>query len=529
MVYVTKLYITVVAGANGRFSLWDDYVKIDGRTCSVTTNFDFLREHPISASLNAADLQALDRIAQEFEFDEGSVIAYQRDRGDSMVIVKSGRLYAEEVDREGVVRDTTAYTENSFFGADWLFETGSHPATVKATDAGSLLMINGEEFRQFLVDRPQALNQLRPLLDEEGEWFGGLPTSAWALANKMPLREGRGKIGHVRLLPDEIVVYYTRRSIIYLFQKLFWPGLTLIILSIVMAIVWSSDSPIAVKGLITVFTGIIMALAAFFTIFWILDWRNDYFVITNMHITHREFDLRSFTTLVSKVPISRVQTVSMEKPTLIDNLLGLGAVRITTASNVGTIGFSGIHNPSAVREAIERVQRQVEVADLAQTQSILRESVERRFEMEPEFRSVEFEDEAPGEEVYHTEQRRSVWQFISNPFSGRTIDGKVITYHRNIFVLLRYWRGPFLFFLFLVGATFVTTRLLGEGSLITWLIFPLFFVNLFWFWWMFEDWHNDIFQLTDQVVIDLDRSPLRTSVSRKQAPLGNIQNVRVNR
>jgi hypothetical protein len=57
----------------------------------------------------------------------------------------------------------------------------------------------------------------------------------------------------------------------------------------------------------------------------------------------------------------------------------------------------------------------------------------------------------------------------------------------------------------------------------------LILFDLLWLLWRYEDWRNDIFQLTDRDVIDIDRRPFGFGESRKQAPLRNIQNVRAER
>jgi len=61
---------------------------------------------------------------------------------------------------------------------------------------------------------------------------------------------------------------------------------------------------------------------------------------------------------------------------------------------------------------------------------------------------------------------------------------------------------------------------------------PLFLVSLilwvaafFWLWWGVEDWRNDVYILTDRVVIDIVKKPLFFSEDRKQAPLDMVQNV----
>ncbi len=47
--------------------------------------------------------------------------------------------------------------------------------------------------------------------------------------------------------------------------------------------------------------------------------------------------------------------------------------------------------------------------------------------------------------------------------------------------------------------------------------------------WRYENWRNDLFQVTDRDVIDIDRKPFGFGESRKQAPLDNIQNVTAER
>ena len=43
--------------------------------------------------------------------------------------------------------------------------------------------------------------------------------------------------------------------------------------------------------------------------------------------------------------------------------------------------------------------------------------------------------------------------------------------------------------------------------------------------WQFLDWDNDLYQLSDRYVVDIDRLPFGFAENRKQAELGNVQNV----
>jgi uncharacterized membrane protein YdbT with pleckstrin-like domain len=88
-------------------------------------------------------------------------------------------------------------------------------------------------------------------------------------------------------------------------------------------------------------------LFIFFVIllFQILDWSNDYFVVTNKRVVHREFDLRTFRVDIKTARIDQVQSVEVLKPTFLANMLNFGTVRITTASAFGKIFFDNIDVP----------------------------------------------------------------------------------------------------------------------------------------------------------------------------------------
>ena len=58
-------------------------------------------------------------------------------------------------------------------------------------------------------------------------------------------------------------------------------------------------------------------------------------------------------------------------------------------------------------------------------------------------------------------------------------------------------------------------------------LFVVWCVGLFWFFWSYEDWRNEIFQMTASHIVDIDRLPLGLRESRRQAALEQIQNINV--
>ena len=124
----------------------------------MTDKFEFLYQHPLFEYLDEDEVVALAAISDEYEFEDGAVIAYQRDVANSLYMVKNGRLFAHTVDERGIVRDSHSYFENDCFGDAWLFVTDAHPATVKAVGDGRLIIIEGRRFLEFLEENPSGKN-----------------------------------------------------------------------------------------------------------------------------------------------------------------------------------------------------------------------------------------------------------------------------------------------------------------------------------------------------------------------------------
>lgn len=466
-----------------------------------TSKVVFLSQLDIFSELEEDELAALASIADEYGFEDGAVIAYQRDVADKMIVVRSGRLYAFQVDSLGIVRDSHSYNEGDYFEDVWLFDPRTHPATVRGSDDGRVIFIEHSKFTQFLRRYPEALDYLK-LSDEAQE----------AAAGSLFADVGR-QIRSLELLPDEIVEYYERRSIWFVLFKLAFPFIALLI--------WA--------GLIQYFIGfgntwaniLTILPAVFFILFAVIqffDWRNDYFVITNKHLVHREYQLLRVKSSVNKVPLDQVQSVEIVKPDLISTILNLGAARITTSAQAGVLMFDHIADPMVVKETINELREQVHAMDAGRTQATMRTALEEHFQSVPAYERIE-ESGLDGNAGLGDEQR-SFWGRIRHAVGARVVDGNVITYRKHPAAFLRrVWWMLLAGLLFFLGMVFVS-------SLTVALIFlVLCLIDFAWLVWRFEDWRNDTFQVTNRYVIDIDRRPFGFGESRKQAELGNVQNV----
>jgi uncharacterized membrane protein YdbT with pleckstrin-like domain len=479
---------------------------------SQTTTEEFLGKLTIFSDLSEEELEDLARICEEYEFDNEATIAYQRDVADKLIIVRSGRLFAVRVDNRGIVRDSRSYLTGDYFEDTWLFTPLTHEATVRSAGKGRLIFIDHKKFIQFIADHPAALDKLE-LSDEASQEAEGTQYA-----------QPKRRVRTLSLLPDEIVLFDVRRSVWSLVIQVIGPLLLYVVWLGVLWVIFELRGTVAYVA--AVIPGIFVAL---FAVFRALDWRNDYFVITNKHIMHREYTLWRFQATVNKTPIDQVQSVEVERPSLLATILNVGTARVTTAAQSGIVLFDYIDDPDDVEEIVNQLREQVQALDAGRAQATMRASLEEHFEAPPPFTEVEDEDGEEFEEEQETESGppaivASITGGISHFISSRVVEGDVITYRKHFFTLLEAtWINLAVGLVLLVLVALVPSLEAAGCLSLLWL------ANFGWFIWRFENWRNDTFQLTSRYVIDIDRQPFGFGESRKQAELGNVQNVSANR
>jgi len=484
---------------------------------------DFLQDIPIFVNLTRGQLEDLLDIIQVYEFDENAVIAYQRDVANSMYIVQNGRLYAQRV-KQGIVHESHQYGEGAVIGEEWLFAAHTHPATITAASDGRLLLIPSQDFIKFLIANPEALDRLEPGEGYDGPY--GLSPEAWVEAQKVQDRTDR-KSSSVNLLPDELVEFQARRSRWYLFLQLIWPVLGLILAPAFVYLLLTRWG-FSVSGFALFVIGAFVFIFLVIILFRLVDWANDYFVITNKHLIHHEFALRGFRITINKIPIQQVQSVEILKPTLLANIFKIGSARVTTAAQKGVILFDNIDDPRSVQETLNRLTSRVKVLVEGEAQAIMRQSLENHFDIPPPLREYKKEEESPVTSDQAPDQ--TIWEGLRKRYAWRVVEGNTITYRKHIFILVaKVWLPTFIALSFtLAGYLLGRFTAINDGLLL--LVFgPITLAILAWFVWNFEDWRNDTFQVSDRFVVDIDRKPFGFGESRKQAPIAKIQNVNADR
>jgi hypothetical protein len=217
---------------------------------------------------------------------------------------------------------------------------------------------------------------------------------------------------------------------------------------------------------------------------------------------------------------------------LTGRLLDYGTVIVRTY--VGKIAFSHVSHPHEAAHLVEEQWTRTKHSASRIEKEAMRNVLRKKMGL-----TVPASIEAPAEPqkmVTPSLYRRSLLNVIgANWFKLRTESSGTITYRKHWFVLWRQaWQPTILVMLIGLGmvARLVTlartpgVRLFDAGKMppvdTTMLVLPtlLVFVIL---WWIYEyiDWRNDVFQVTPDQILDIDKKPFGTE-ERRAAPLENI-------
>jgi uncharacterized membrane protein YdbT with pleckstrin-like domain/CRP-like cAMP-binding protein len=492
----------------------------------MTTKLEFLQNHPLFKELDPADLEELAALVQEYEYRDGVVVAYQRDAADALHMVKSGRLYAKTVER-GIVTQTRHYLPGDYFGLEWLFAPSIQPASIQAKSHDErpvrLLVLHSRDFLPFISANHDVIDALEPVYDTTDTRIAGFPEEQYAEALKMKAKRDR-RSNTMKILPDELIEFLSRRSGWYLFVRQIPPFLGLLLVTILPFTYLSSQPPGSFLYNMQFWCpGVLSLFFVLWGLFRFFDWSNDYFIVTNRRVIHREFNLRAFRVDIKIARIDQIQNVSVLKPSLLANLFNFGTVRLPTASQFGVILFDNISQPKRVAETLERLTKRVSTLDASREQTLVRRSIEDYFGFVQPYELVGEQVEGAANEP----EKLGCWGTLMHRYQWRVEEDGVITYHKHFLVALASMFWPLLIgsvltvLIYLVNRfDLVTPQILGIGAL------PIYLLLLLWIIWDLENWRNDLYQLDGRFIIDIDRMPFGFGESRKQAQLQNIQNVK---
>ncbi|HWP34184.1 MAG TPA: cyclic nucleotide-binding domain-containing protein [Thermodesulfobacteriota bacterium] len=118
-----------------------------------------LREHPLFAELTDAELAPIAAIVEEKRLPEGTTIFLENMPGESMFIVKMGRVRISKKVGEGE-RHLLTLGPGEVFGEMTLFDGGPRGTTARVAEPSEILILKRSDLMTLAAQEPRAVLKL---------------------------------------------------------------------------------------------------------------------------------------------------------------------------------------------------------------------------------------------------------------------------------------------------------------------------------------------------------------------------------
>jgi len=462
-------------------------------------SLDTLSRVPFLRTLDSDQLASLAAELPVERFGPERYIFRRGERPEALYIMLEGEAEILRPAPEGGEISVGRLRPPDIFGAEELIVRQPRQYSARVTEPTAVIRWERAALRAFMKQHPKALSSLRFLADSQ----------RMARSMDFPwLREG------------EMVYALTRRHPFVLYQRLSLPAFLLA--GTLLLTLWGYLS----QGSLVLWAGFGLGLASGLLALWQwIDWRNDAFIVTDRRCVWLEKVLALYDSR-REAPLHTVLSVSVSTD-MSGRMFGFGDVVIRTYT--GKVIFREVPEPETITALIEENWRRLKAQQEAADREALMEALKQR---------LAEEREAGGDEDFVQETLAAAPETTSRRpgldrwgFKVRFEDRGVITYRKHWAVLLQAIALP-------SGCLITLILLLGLhlAGVLNWLsatsailVFGSAALGAG-LWWIYRyvDWANDIYQITDEQIIDVYKKPLGRE-RRKVAPLENILGTEVDR
>jgi hypothetical protein len=434
-------------------------------------------------------------------FKNGDTIIKQGERGETFYILYHGTV--KVVRQQGKNEQVLAnLVPQDFFGEEELFTKSTRTASIIATSDGSVLALHHSKLHELLKHAPKVKPNFEVVISTHRLWR-------------------RLRFNWVR--PDEVVYFLARKHPILLWRALVLPALSLAApgLMAAWAVMTGANWILAVAFLF-------LLVIAGWVVWEVVDWGNDYYIVTNQRVVWVEkvvgiFDSRQ------EAPLSTILSVGVETD-MVGRILDYGHVIVRTF--VGKIPFNYVSHPYHASRLVEEYWGRAKERNLSSEKEAMKNALRKRLNLPvPEETPAQ-----PESQKFSKIRRPSVFKlFLANIFKLRLEDGDTVTYRKHgfvlwqkiwlptmiIVVLFAWWLGRIIYLIAHPNLPLVSFQ---GGLTVDVLVLAIPIISApFHLWWIYQyiDWANDIFMVTPDQIIDIDRTPFGTE-ERRAASLENI-------
>ncbi|MHB0857199.1 MAG: cyclic nucleotide-binding domain-containing protein [Anaerolineae bacterium] len=480
-----------------------------------------LRAVPLFRRLSAEYIARVAALCELRSVRAGTRLCRQADRGTTFFLIGEGEAVIHRIDEKGAQRPAGMLRAGESFGVTSLFLSEPRDATVTAVTDLRLWTIKRAAFQTLLADHPRLEHDLE--IPEAIRRKLRAPRFSW-------------------MEPSESVLMYTRRHWMFFARQ---AAVAALVLGAYALAVQGLVGPahLDVNPLLLLLPG--LALFAFACVWYWFDWQNDVFVVTTWRVSHQERIAFLYETR-DEAPLDRIQNITTSRD-LFGALGHYGTLIIETAAEVGKLRFDRIPYPDRMSEAIFSQMARLLAAKRAAERYVIRDELASRLKLHAgapaaEQRPTEerpFNDYAdlPMTTTACTEIKPGGLTLLAKRLGALRIMPRTRLEREDELI----WRKHWVFLLgtvmwpALIGSAALLASVLGLLGVPTRLLamaptYPLYALGLTivcagWFWWEEHDWANDLYILTRERIVDVEKRPLFFAEQRREANISKIQNV----
>lgn len=470
----------------------------------------FLNHIHLFNGLNQEQSEAVAKELTEETYPAGKEIVKQGSEGDCLYLIWSGRVSLTQLGKE---QSLATFVARDYFGEESvLVNHDRRTATVTTTEETLVLVLTRDNFRKLL-------KQAR-----------GLRTNFAATVNTHRLER---RILFKWLQENEVIYFLTRKHPILLMQALIGPVLLGLAAILGMLAAWLLAPVPAIAPLwyLSLFVGL---GATAWGVWNGLDWGNDFYIVTDRRVIWLEkvigiYDSRQ------EAPLSAIQRVNVHTDYW-GRQLDYGNLIVQTIVG-STLTLKNVNHPYQAAALIEEHWRRLQESSRKMEEEDIRQALRKRLlqgQSNPAPPSGIIAEPAEKLKDAYIGQRS-----IVNLFRLRFEDQAVVTYRKHIFVLFKQTWQPGLILWILLGVLVfelaapsfsfqktILSNMTGGALALLWVVL---FIGACLFWvYQYIDWSNDIFQVTPDQIMDIDKTPLGQVVS-DIASLDNILSIEYER
>ena len=471
----------------------------------IPARIAFLKKIHLFYGLEEDDYEQIASALDEMQVPQGGVVYEQGGKADSFYLIYGGsvRIVRKQNNKE---IQLALLVKNDYFGEMALVEHRLHSGTVTALADTSLLVLSRKDFEKLYKTDPQLKLNLE------------LAIKSRQLARRVKFKWLRS---------DEVIYFLARRHRLVLYQKLLGPLVGLLVPAFFFY-AWYFIVGFTIVGIAAWLSLIAVIL---WTAWLIVDWRNDYYIVTNQRVVWLEKVVGIYDSRMES-PIHTVLSVGVEANQF-GRILDYGNVIVRTF--VGRIVFDNVDHPEQAARMIEEYWGRTREAAVGIEKEAMKNALRKRLGIpippQPKpFGTVQETPPAP--------KPKPPW-WVSmlglDALKLRLEEGDSIIYRKHwIALILQAWMPIVGIFAALVlflnrlwrlafdpNAVFISFA--GGLNVDTWALVFLMGMVPFIGWLIYEiaDWSNDKFQVTAEQIIDLDKKPFGTE-TRNAAQLDSI-------